>query len=132
MENEQNNTTNNSTELTPTPVNKNKETIDINRDMIMSILCYLGPLVLIPFLMKEDSPNVSFHIKQGLVLFGAEVIFWLLIPFVTMLSFGLLTPLIALVGLGFLVLTLLGIYHVIKQKEVPLPIIGKFTNLLKF
>src|SRR5205823_3807031 len=58
---------------------------------IMLVLSYLGILCLIPLLMKKDDPEVQWHAKNGTVLFGAEVVVFIVrimlifirIPFLT-------------------------------------------------
>lgn len=43
---------------------------DINKNKTNAILCYLGILIIIPFMNEEakKSPFVQFHLNQGLVL----------------------------------------------------------------
>ncbi len=41
---------------------------------LMIVLAYLGPLALIPFLAEKDDPDIQWHAKHGLVLFGAEIV----------------------------------------------------------
>ena len=79
--NEQNNQTSpTSTEITnpaqPTQSeNKEKESdYTFNETTIMASLSYVGPLVLIPFLTKKEDPFIMFHVKQGIVLFGLEIV----------------------------------------------------------
>ncbi len=91
----------------------------------MAILAYLGPLVIIPFLTAKEQPFVKFHIKQGLVLFGIEIIVWIIGG---MFMFGLLWPLIQLVNLGVIILTILGIINVVQKKEAELPLVGGFAK----
>ncbi|MBV9497217.1 MAG: hypothetical protein JOZ54_23480, partial [Acidobacteria bacterium] len=43
---------------------------------IMLVLSYLGILSLIPFFMKKDDAEVQWHAKNGVALFGAEVVVW--------------------------------------------------------
>jgi uncharacterized membrane protein len=49
---------------------------DINKNKTNAILCYLGILIIIPFLNEEakKSPFVQFHLNQGLVLLIGGVI----------------------------------------------------------
>ena len=57
---------------------------DIDENMLMAALSYVGVLVLIPLLLKRNSRFSQEHARQGLVLFIAWIIgsfvFW--IPFV--------------------------------------------------
>ena len=83
-----NNPTNNQTGSSETPttnqIPSTQETPTVNQDTVMGILCYLGPLVLVPFLTKKEDPFVAFHVKQGLVLFALEVILWLISSYLYM------------------------------------------------
>jgi len=101
-------------------------------DNLMGILCYLGPLVLIPFLTKKDDAFIQYHAKQGMVLFGIELIFVFFDNYIYMLSFGLLAPIVMLIQLGLLILTILGIVNVLQKKEVALPIIGGWAKYVNF
>lgn len=108
---------------TPEP---NVPTID--NGTLMGILAYLGPLVIIPFLMAKEQPFVKFHIKQGLVLLAVWIVFMVLMEMFFWSSLSLLT---SLINLGLLVLTIIGIINVVQKKEAELPLIGhlaqKFT-----
>lgn len=50
---------------------------DINKNKVNAVLCYLGILIIVPFLNEEakKSPFVKFHLNQGLVvLIGGVVV----------------------------------------------------------
>ncbi len=86
----------------------------------MGILCYLGILVLIPFLTDaKNDPFVKFHIKQGLVLLIVSVIAGAIswIPFI-----GLA------IGIAVFVIFIIGIVNVVNNKQEPLPIIGQYAD----
>ncbi len=132
--NEQNNQTSpTSTEITnpaqPTQSeNKEKESdYTFNETTIMASLSYVGPLVLIPFLTKKEDPFIMFHVKQGIVLFGLEIV----IMFITMMSFGLLAPITGLINIGLLVLSIIGILNALKMKEVKVPVTGAWAEKIK-
>lgn len=109
-----------------TPATASNVTVDHGR--LMGILCYIGPLVLIPLLTAKNNPDVSFHIKQGLVLFGIELVIMFGGNFLLMLTMGMLYPVIMLLNLATLALSVIGIYHVVKKQEKPLPLIGQYAN----
>lgn len=44
------------------------------QNALMLVLAYLGPLALIPYLVEKDDAEVQWHAKNGLVLFGAELV----------------------------------------------------------
>ena len=98
---------------------------------LMGVLAYLGPLVIIPFLVSKDDPFVKFHIKQGLVLFIAELAFWLLSSYFWMIFYQF-WMLYQLVNLGVLVLVVMGIINVVQGKEKELPLVGSFAKMFKF
>lgn len=125
----QNSTTN--TESTPTPAPTQPTTPatpTIENDTLMGVLCYLGPLVIIPYMTALDNPFVKFHVKQGIVLFGLEVIIYII---GTMLLFSGLYPIIMLLNLGTLILAIMGIVNVVGKKEAALPLIGQYADKVK-
>jgi uncharacterized membrane protein len=91
--------------------------------LLMEILAYLGPLVLVPYLVAKDDPFVKFHIKQGLVVFSLEVIIWLLSFVVWQLWF-----ILNLLNLAVLILSIIGIINVSQKKMQALPIVGQFSH----
>ncbi len=60
---------------------------DVEANKLIAAVSYLGALVIIPLLLKKDSPYVQFHAKQGItfvilwcvgwVLFWFPIIGWL-------------------------------------------------------
>jgi uncharacterized membrane protein len=45
----------------------------------MIVLSYLWVLALIPLLLEKDDPEVQWHAKNGLALFVAELILWVIL-----------------------------------------------------
>jgi uncharacterized membrane protein len=88
---------------------------------LFGILSYLGPLVILSFLVKKDDAFVKFHIKQGLVLLAIQIILWLLSSMLMMWS---LWPVYKIVHLAIVVLAIIGIVNVIQNKEKELPLVG--------
>lgn len=127
MENNQNNEQNQNT-VTPTPQTteqfKKESDYIFDETTIMASLAYLGPLVLVPLLTKRENKFVMFHVRQGLVLFGIELV----LMFITMMSFGILAPITGLINLGLIVLSIIGILNALKMKEVEVPITGKLAS----
>lgn len=103
--------------------NENKKSEGVNP---LAIISYLGPLCLIPYLTKEKDEFVSFHAKQGLVLFILEVITW-----VVVWVFPPLWALMNLVSLAWLVLSIIGIINVVNKQKKQLPIIGSLADKIK-
>lgn len=96
--------------------------------LLMGILCYLGILVIIPYLMAKDNAHVKFHLKQGIVLVVIELILYAL---GMMVLVPILWPIISLLNLGCLVLSIIGIINVVQKKEVALPLVGGFAEKVK-
>ncbi len=98
----------------------------VDNHTILGILSYLGPLVIVPYLMGKDIPFVKFHAKQGLVLFGIEIIVWILgsVSF----SFWMI---LSIINLATLILSIIGIVHVIQRKEKELPVVGSLSRYIK-
>ncbi len=116
------------TTATPTQPTPNTTAPEIKDDTLMGVLCYLGPLVIIPYMTALDNPFVKFHVKQGIVLFGLEVVIYIL---GSMFLFSGLYPIIMLLNLGTLIFTIIGIVNVVGKKEVALPLIGQFADKIK-
>lgn len=92
----------------------------------MGVLSYLGPLVIIPFLIEKNDPFVKFHIKQGVVLLMIEIILWL-----GMNILPLMIPVYGILQLGVFILIIIGIINVVQNKEKELPIVGSFAGKVK-
>jgi uncharacterized membrane protein len=108
----------NSAPQTGAPVAKGAE-----NTTLMSVLAYIGILVVIPYLMAKDDPIVKFHIKQGLVLAVIEIAVWVAGSMVYMLA-----PLLMIVNLATLVLSIIGIVNVIQGNQKELPFVGQFSK----
>ena len=95
---------------------------------ILAIISYIGILCLIPILMKDKDGFVKFHAKQGLVLFIAEIITWIIfaaLPYQLWFLYNLL-------ALLWVILSIIGIINAVKGEQKSLPIIGKFAEKFKF
>ena len=100
-----------------------------NEQTIMASLSYVGPLVLIPFLTKKEDPFVSFHIKQGLVLFVPSLIIYVL--GYTMVFYRL-WPIFSLVNLVVIGLSILGIIYALQLKQTDIPLVGQLAKRIQF
>lgn len=94
---------------------------------LMGVLCYLGILILVPYLMAKDDSFVKFHLGQGLVVFVIEAIAWVL----GMSFMWHLYPLISLIQLVALVLSIIGIVNVVQGHEKALPLVGQYSSYFK-
>ncbi len=93
----------------------------------MAILAYIGPLIIVSYMVAKDDPFVKFHIKQGLLLVVIEVAVWML-----MMTIWILFPLLQLVNLAALVLAIIGIVHAAKGEQKELPLIGHYSKNFNF
>ncbi len=105
-----------------TPVSSGKD-----KDTAMAVLAYLGPLVIISYLIGKDSPSVKFHIKQGLVLVVIEVALQFFGSALWFLFFG--GFIFQIVWLALIALSILGIMNALQGKEKELPVVGGFGKL---
>ncbi len=107
-------------EITPTGAAPQK-------NVLMGILAYIGPLVLVPFLVAKEDPFVKFHVKQGLVLLIIEVSLWILAGILWIVA-----PIVAIIDIGILILIIIGIVNVLAGKEKELPLVGSFAKHFSF
>ena len=94
---------------------------------VMAILAYIGPLILVPFLLAKDEPFVKFHIKQGLLLVIGEVATWLLV-----MLFWPIFPIVKIVNIFLLVLAIVGIIRAAKGEQKELPLVGHWARKVEF
>lgn len=106
-----------------------EETQKKQQNTLMGVLSYLGPLVIISYILARDVAFVKFHIKQGLVLLIIEVALWVLSSFFLM-AFYQLWMVYQIINLGLLILVVLGIVNVVQGKERELPLVGQFARYL--
>lgn len=89
---------------------------DVSEGKVFAILSYLSILCIVPLLFKKDNEFVLSHGKQGLVLFIGQVI-----VFVAHILLG--AWLFRLGMFIFGLLSLLGIFAVLKGEYVKIPIV---------
>ncbi len=97
------------------------------KNTLMGVLSYLGPLIIVPFLTAKDDPFVKYHIKQGAVL----VIIWIGLMILESMFWMLMYGIGNLLNLGVLVLAIIGIVNVTKGEQKELPLVGKFASHIK-
>ncbi len=99
---------------------------DVRQNKAMAILAYISVLVLIPLFLAKSSKFARFHCNQGLTLAILEVICWIvlgtlgglpLIGWIFRLANGVL-------GIAFLLLSILGVVNVVNERAKELPVIG--------
>lgn len=123
------------------PITPKECDTDAQENKIMGVLAYCGPLALIPFLTKKDSPFAQYHAKQGIALcivwVGYLIVSGLLglikttrteyvwgVPVEYTSKPWFITLITSLLGLAVTVLAVMGILNAIKGKKAPLPLIG--------
>ncbi len=121
--------TSNTTEQVVTTEQQKPTQEPVDNTTLMSILAYIGILVLIPYFTAKENPIVKFHVRQGLVLLVPEILLWIASE---MLWSSLLSPIFTLLNLGLLVLSVIGIINVLHKKQVPLPLIGQYAKHFDF
>ncbi len=90
---------------------------------LMGVLAYLGPLVLIPYLVAKEDPFVKFHIKQGVVLLIISILTWS-----ASVLLWFLMPLWAIINFGIMILALIGVINVYHEKEKEIPFVGHYSS----
>ncbi len=105
---------------------------DIESNKVMGILSYLSWLVLIPLIAAPKSPFARFHANQGLILAIIEIAFSIVLGALSLIpGVGIVFNIIlSLLGLVFLLFSILGIVNAANGKATELPVIGK-SRLIK-
>jgi uncharacterized membrane protein len=96
-----------------------QQPVGAEHNTLMAILAYIGPLVIVSYLVAQNEPFVKFHIKQGLVLLIGWVIMGILGT-----TFWNFWWFINLINLGILILAIIGIINASKGEEKELPFVG--------
>lgn len=115
--------------------NSNFNEQDIESNKWIALIAYLSILSLVTAIIAPNSKYARYHANQGICLLIAEVIFGIVKVLVcTILGwiplFGWIVIIVFnLAGNLFLVLSVLGMVHVIRGEVKPIPIIGRFQIL---
>jgi len=103
---------------------------EVEEGIVWAIIGYLGILFLVPLLAKKDNKFALYHAKQGLVLFIAEIIIWVVA--VVLAFIPIIGWIIALVlWILLLVMFIMGIVNAATGKYKALPIIGGIAEKWK-
>lgn len=90
-------------------------------DRYVAVLSYLWALVLVPLFMKRDNAFITSHAKQGLVLFGTEII-------------GTVVFMIPIIGWALFLFCVIasayGIAQALQGRTWEVPVIGKYAHKL--
>ncbi len=97
------------------------------KNTLMAVLSYLGPLVIVSFIVANKDPFVKFHIKQGLVLLVIEIATSVLWSFMWQLWM-----ILQLINLATFIFSILGIINAVQGNEKELPLVGSFSKMFTF
>lgn len=100
------------------------EKSDVEQNKAVSILSYIGILFLVPLLAAPKSPFAQFHARQGMVLFIAEIILWIVFYGLTFVTLGLMWFLLWVPWVCAVIWSIIGIVNVVNGEEKELPLIG--------
>ncbi len=111
----------------------NFEPKDVEENKVLAAVSYLGILVLIPLLMKKESKFLKEHTKQGLALFIAEVVLWIVdLIFSWIPVLGLLVSiLIWLVLIAISIVSIIGLIYALQGKFWKIPLVYDWAQSLK-
>jgi len=99
---------------TPPPIPTGSGAQSSNRG-VMIVLSYLWLLALVPLLVEKDDKEVQWHAKHGLVLVGAEIIFWIAVTIVQLALGTILGCVVSLLSIFvWLAIVILHIMAVVK------------------
>ena len=103
---------------------------EVQEGIVWAIIGYLGILFLVPLLAKKDNKFALYHAKQGLVLFIAEIVGWVVMMILAFIPIiGWIID--ALIWIFLLVLFIVGIVNAATGKYKPLPVIGQIAEKWK-
>lgn len=102
---------------------------DSNRG-IMIVLSYLWVLALIPLLLDKDDAEVQWHAKHGLVLFGAELILWVILAVLGMVPIlgCILVPVWLALSVAVIVVHIICIVKGINGEKFLIPGISQYAD----
>jgi uncharacterized membrane protein len=101
---------------------------DVQDNKIFAILAYLNILFLVPLLAAKESPFARYHTNQGIILFIAGAIVWVITFILIKISY-MLAFIGSILYLALFVLVIIGIINAAQGKKKELPLIGKFQIL---
>ena len=122
---------------------------DINDNKGVSVLSYLGILILVPWLTRKDSKFAQFHVRQGVTLLAVDIVYGILATLLGLIKvtktqnvWGIPVdikvtpwPITLILTIGWIciaVLAIIGIVNAATGKAKKLPIIGNIDVLGMF
>ena len=106
---------------------------------VFAALSYLSVLFVVPWIAKREDKFVMFHVRQGAMLFIAEIVAIVLLTLLggflnSLFSFGTYTFMKLLNNLAWLffaVVSGVGVYFAVKGVEKSIPVLSTFSRNLK-
>ena len=99
---------------------------------VMILLAYLWPLALFPLIVEKNDREVQWHAKHGLVLVGAELIFWVVFQVLLMIMGTFLSCIavifVPVIVLGIIVVHLFAIIKGINGQRLIIPGISEYAD----
>lgn len=95
---------------------------------VYAIVGYLGILFLVPLLAAPNDKFAQYHARQGMVLFIAEVILWIVAWLLMLVTFGFGVFFMPVVSILAIIWSILGIVNAANGEMKPLPVIGHYAK----
>jgi len=100
-------------------------------EKVLAAISYLPLLFLVPLFLTKKSKFTTFHAKQGLVLFIAEIVAYFIgVMLLVVPVIGWLIAAIIWVMLS--IFLLLGLFNGLSGHYFKMPVIGRYVELLNF
>ena len=96
---------------------------DLEENGMMAALSYVWILCFVPLIFKRKSKLAQFHAKQGLLVFGVEILGGWFFP-IPIIGWAL--------GLLVMILAILGVINALSGNFWEMPFLGKYAKKLKF
>ncbi len=100
---------------------------------LMIVLSYLGILALVPYLAEQRDPEVRWHARNGLALFGADIAITLVLWIVSAVMTAIFAPLGCLfsilwlfIGLGLLAYHVFVMMKALKGERYRIPYVTEY------
>jgi len=109
------------------PPGSGADGVSSNRS-IMIVLSYLWLLAIVPLLFEKDDREVQWHAKHGLVLFGVEVLIWVLASALSTVVACLSCVFVPIVSVAFLVVRILCMVKGLNGTRFNVPLITDLVD----
>lgn len=96
----------------------------------MLVLAYVWILALVPLFVEKKDSEVQWHAKHGLVLFGAELILWVIYAIILAIPVlgCVVAPLMFLMFIGVLVVRIICIVKAINGDRFLIPGLSQYAD----